>query len=81
MAHIRYPLVGDQVYGGRFQMPASCSEVLETALRGFKRQALHATRLGLQHPETNEYCEWEQAVPEDMENLLKVLEQDELDQA
>ena len=81
MAHIRYPLVGDPVYGGRFQMPASCSDVLEAALRGFKRQALHATKLGLQHPETNEYCEWEQAVPEDMANLLKALEQDELDQA
>ena len=81
MAHIRYPLVGDQVYGGRFQMPASCSEALEASLRDFKRQALHATKLGLQHPETNEYCEWEQSVPEDMANLIKALEQDELDQA
>lgn len=79
MAHIQYPLVGDQVYGGRFQMPANCSEILEQTLRGFKRQALHATKLGLQHPETNEYCEWELAVPEDMANLLNVLEQDELD--
>jgi 23S rRNA pseudouridine1911/1915/1917 synthase len=79
MAYAQYPLVGDQVYSGRFQMPANCSEQLEQVLRDFKRQALHATRLGLLHPETNEYCEWEQAVPEDMENLLKVLEQDELD--
>ena len=79
MAHIQYPLVGDQVYGGRFQMPANCSEILERTLRGFKRQALHATKLGLQHPETGEYCEWELALPEDMANLLKVLEQDELD--
>ena len=79
MAHIQYPLVGDQVYGGRFQMPANCSEILEQTLRGFKRQALHATKLGLHHPETGEYCEWELALPEDMANLLKVLEQDELD--
>lgn len=79
MAYIRYPLVGDPVYGGRFQMPANCSPELETILRGFKRQALHATRLGLQHPETNEYCEWELAVPEDMANLIKALELYELD--
>ncbi len=79
MAYIRYPLVGDPVYGGRFQMPANCSPELETVLRGFKRQALHATRLGLQHPETNEYCEWELAVPEDMANLIKALELYELD--
>jgi 23S rRNA pseudouridine1911/1915/1917 synthase len=79
MAYIRYPLVGDPVYGGRFQMPANCSPELEAVLRGFKRQALHATRLGLQHPETNEYCEWELAVPEDMANLIKALELYELD--
>jgi 23S rRNA pseudouridine1911/1915/1917 synthase len=79
MAHIRYPLVGDQVYGGRFQMLSNCSEQLEQVLRGFKRQALHATRLGLKHPETDEYCEWELAVPEDMCTLLKTLEDEELD--
>ena len=79
MAHINYPLVGDPVYAGRFQMPANCSEILEHTLRNFKRQALHATRLGFQHPDTDEYIEWERPVPEDMENLIKVLEQDELD--
>jgi len=79
MAYIHYPLVGDQVYGGRFQMPANCSEEFEQVLREFKRQALHATRLGLQHPETDEYCEWELPVPEDMQVLIKALEQDELD--
>lgn len=79
MAHIQYPLVGDQVYGGRFQMPANCGERLEMVLRGFKRQALHATKLGLQHPETNEYCEWELEMPQDMADLVKALGEDELD--
>ena len=55
MAHIRFPLLGDQVYGGRFQMPPDCSERLEKELRSFKRQALHAAKLGLQHPVTDEY--------------------------
>ncbi len=79
MAYIGYPLVGDTVYGGRFQMPANCSEELEFTLRGFKRQALHATKLGLQHPETNEYCEWELGMPEDMVNLIKAIEENDLD--
>ena len=79
MAHIKYPLVGDPVYGGRFQLPAGCSEPLEQALRGFKRQALHATKLGLVHPVSGEYLEWEQPVPEDMQNLLNVLAENELD--
>ena len=79
MAHINYPLVGDPVYGGRFQLPAGCSEKLEQALRGFKRQALHATLLGLVHPETGDYQEWQQPVPEDMQNLLDALAEDGLD--
>ncbi len=78
MSHINYPLVGDQVYGGRFQMPADCSPALAEALRNFKRQALHAAKLGLEHPETGEYCEWEQALPDDMQHLLAVLAENEL---
>jgi 23S rRNA pseudouridine1911/1915/1917 synthase len=77
MAHIRYPLLGDQVYGGRFQMPPNCSEQLEKELRSFKRQALHAAKLGLQHPITDEYCEWEQPMPDDMTRLLQALADNE----
>lgn len=79
MTHINYPLVGDQVYGGRFQMPADCSPALAEVLRNFKRQALHAAKLGLEHPKTGEYCEWEQALPDDMQLLLSVLAENELD--
>jgi len=77
MAHIRYPLLGDQVYGGRFQMPAGCNEQLEQELRNFKRQALHAAKLGLVHPVTEEYLEWEQPMPDDMIRLLQALADNE----
>lgn len=73
MAHIHFPLVGDPVYGGRFQMPPGCSERLEQALRNFKRQALHAETLGIVHPVSGEYREWEQPMPEDMSRLLAAL--------
>lgn len=79
MAHIRFPLLGDQVYGGRFQMPPDCSERLEKELRSFKRQALHAAKLGLQHPLTDEYLEWEQPMPDDMIRLLSALAENERD--
>jgi len=79
MAYIRFPLLGDQVYGGRFQMPPDCSEQLEKELRSFKRQALHAAKLGLQHPVTDEYVEWEQPLPEDMTRLLDALAKNERD--
>jgi 23S rRNA pseudouridine1911/1915/1917 synthase len=79
MAHIRYPLLGDQVYGGRFQMPPNCTETLARELRSFKRQALHATKLGLMHPITNVYCEWLAPIPEDMAKLLAELADNEQD--
>ncbi len=73
MAHLHYPLVGDPIYSGGFRLPAQCSPDLETQLRAFKRQALHAAKLGLIHPETDEYMEWEQPLPEDMVQLLDAL--------
>lgn len=80
MAHIRFPLIGDPLYSGRFQMPAKCGEELETVLRGFKRQALHAAKLGLVHPKTGEYLEWEQPLPEDMVLLLAALAKNDTDE-
>lgn len=77
MAHIHFPLVGDPVYGGRFQLTPHCSEGLEQALRSFRRQALHAQTLGFLHPVTEKYCEWVQALPVDMELLLQALRNNE----
>ena len=47
MAHIRFPLLGDQVYGGRFQLPPSCNARLEKTLRAFKRQRFAILSMGL----------------------------------
>lgn len=76
MAHIRYPLVGDALYGGRLQIPRACSEELIDTLRGFKRQALHAWRLGLEHPISGKLLHWEAQLPEDMVILLDALRRD-----
>ncbi|MEI7795442.1 MAG: 23S rRNA pseudouridine(1911/1915/1917) synthase RluD [Methylococcaceae bacterium] len=80
MAHIRFSLLGDPLYSGRFQMPANCSEQLEGVLRSFKRQALHAAKLGLVHPTTGEYMEWEQPLPQDMLNLLAALTENDVEE-
>ncbi len=76
MSHIRYPLVGDQMYGGRLQIPKACSGKLAAELKGFRRQALHARRLGFEHPRTGEMCSWEAEMPADMAHLLEVLRDD-----
>ena len=76
MAHIQYPLLGDPTYGGRLRLPKGASAELIDALRQFKRQALHAKKLGIEHPETGEYCEWEAPLPEDFQSMLTVLRED-----
>jgi 23S rRNA pseudouridine1911/1915/1917 synthase len=77
MEYIHYPLLGDPVYGGRFRLPPQCSTELERQLRVFKRQALHAAKLGLEHPLTGDYCEWEAPLPGDMSQLLEALREHE----
>jgi len=76
MAHLGYPVVGDQVYGGRYKPPRAASPQLLDFLQHFKRQALHARTLGFYHPETTIYVQWEAPLPEDMQVLLTLLEQD-----
>lgn len=74
MAHIQHAIVGDATYGGRLKIPPQASSELIDYLHKFKRQALHAYRLGLIHPKTKEYCEWEAPLPEDMQQLLQILQ-------
>lgn len=76
MAHIRHPLLGDPVYGGRLRLAAAASERCIAVLSGFQRQALHATRLSLIHPGSGERLQWQAELPADMVELLAVLAED-----
>lgn len=71
LAHIGHPLVGDSTYlkGAR-----ACPAELRSLLHDFPRQALHATRLALNHPQTGELVEWQVPLPADMAQLLAELE-------
>ena len=73
MAHINYPLLGDPVYGGRGRIPAGASEALIDVIRGFRRQALHAERLGFIHPRSHEMVSFEAPLPQDFQQLLNAL--------
>ncbi|MBQ0725382.1 MAG: 23S rRNA pseudouridine(1911/1915/1917) synthase RluD [Cycloclasticus sp.] len=76
LSHRHHPIVGDQVYGGRYKAIANASELLTETLRGFRRQALHAARLGVIHPLSGEEISWQCELPDDMANLVKVLQQE-----
>ncbi len=67
---IGHPLVGDPVYrAGRGVGHGNVPELLVS----FKRQALHAYRLGLVHPVSGAGMQWEAPQPEDMRSLLEAI--------
>jgi len=68
------PIVGDRVYGGRTKVPANIDDALRLQIQRFNRQALHATRLTITHPHTNELISWEVGVPNDMQSLIDSLD-------
>ena len=72
-SYIGFGLVGDPVYMSRVRVPAGASELLSDTLRGFKRQALHAAKLGLIHPRTGEEMMFEAPWSEDFAELVNVL--------
>jgi 23S rRNA pseudouridine1911/1915/1917 synthase len=76
MAHIRAPLLGDPVYGGRPKLPPQPSDELRTALQGFRRQALHASRLRLVHPVTGADLDFTSPLAPDLAALLELLRAD-----
>jgi 23S rRNA pseudouridine1911/1915/1917 synthase len=65
MAHLGHPLIGDPVYGPR--------RIADPLLADFSRQALHAFRLELIHPASNETMRWFSPLPEDFSSLLRAL--------
>lgn len=76
MAHVGFPLVGDQTYGGRFRIPPAADPEMVDALKTFPRQALHARFLALDHPATGERMEWASKLPDDFVELLTLLQDD-----
>ncbi|GAA5192449.1 23S rRNA pseudouridine(1911/1915/1917) synthase RluD [Ferrimonas gelatinilytica] len=76
MAHLGHPLVGDPLYSGRPRPVKGWSEELRNFLKQFKRQALHAAMLRLEHPITGEVMQWQAPIPTDMVKLTELLRED-----
>lgn len=74
MQHLKAPLVGDPVYGYKNIVPIrAMTQTLRDAVADFHRQALHAIKLGLIHPATEEFIEWQIDLPDDMKMLLEAM--------
>ncbi len=75
MAHVRHPIVGDLSYGN-LRLPKGATTELIEALRGFRRQALHAEKLEFTHPASGETMAIEAERPADMEALIATVRED-----
>ncbi|CUX95851.1 Ribosomal large subunit pseudouridine synthase D [Candidatus Mikella endobia] len=76
MAYINHHLLGDPLYGKKFQFLKDSSEYCNKILHSFNRQALHAILLCFYHPITLVKMEWYIPLPQDMINLIAVLRDD-----
>lgn len=81
MAHIGHNLVGDPVYGLQTNAQQSLlrkagyDDKTQEIVLGFPRQALHAWHIAFIHPETEEKMTFESALPDDLKNIIYVLNQ------
>ncbi len=74
LQYLKAPMLGDPVYGiGNIIPHKLMTQTLKDAVSGFKRQALHAIKLGLIHPKTNELMEWQIELADDMKALLEAM--------
>jgi 23S rRNA pseudouridine1911/1915/1917 synthase len=79
MQFLKAPMLGDPVYGiGNIIPHKLMTQTLRDAVTGFNRQALHAVKLGLMHPKTNEFMEWQIDLADDMKALLEAMRHEDL---
>ena len=78
LAHIGYPVVGDETYGGgrKRAIKEARSPKLKSAVAKLNRHLLHAQTLGFYHPATEEFVEFSAPIPQDMQNILNVLKRE-----
>ncbi|WP_350335146.1 RluA family pseudouridine synthase [Coralliovum pocilloporae] len=74
MTHLGHPLLGDMEYGSGYASKAkSFPEEIQGFVSDFKRQALHAFRLGFEHPVSGQTMLFEADLPQDMKHLVENL--------
>lgn len=74
MAHIKHPIVADDMYGGKVVYPWQIrNEEPQTEDALMARPALHAWKLEINHPATKKRLTFEADLPQDMSQMLEML--------
>lgn len=74
LAHIKHPVVGDDMYGGKLIYPWQLQDA-EPAVQEplIARCALHAQSIEFKHPDTGKIVKFEAPLHVDMQNLITML--------
>ncbi|NRA45302.1 MAG: RluA family pseudouridine synthase [Oligoflexales bacterium] len=69
-SHLGAPILGDQLYNRKAELPTVFSSEVKRIVSSLSRQMLHAYKLGFVHPVKGEYMEFIADFPEDFGSLL-----------
>ncbi|MEC7831254.1 MAG: RluA family pseudouridine synthase [Pseudomonadota bacterium] len=75
LTHIGIPIIGDQVYGTGFKSKLNKYDSSTKTLLSniFYRQALHAYKLGFEHPKTKKKLNFETKLPKDIKKISDLI--------
>ncbi len=73
LSSMGHPILGDPVYGRKGRPGSIRDPVLRDCAKRMDRQALHACRLGFNHPRTGERIQFVSPMPQDMREVLEWL--------
>ena len=73
LSSMGHPLLGDPLYGRKGRPGSIHDPVLRESVKRIDRQALHACRLGFNHPQTGERIRFDSPMPQDMREVLEWL--------
>jgi len=70
LSHIGNPILGDPLYLKQLRFPPGLCPSLKERIKHFPRQALHATKLELLHPNNGKLLTLKSPFPQDIQELL-----------
>ena len=73
MSHKGNNIVGDKKYKKKYKKLKDIDRKLELMITNLNRQFLHAKTLGFVHPKTNEEMTFSSILPQELENIVKLL--------
>jgi 23S rRNA pseudouridine1911/1915/1917 synthase len=74
MSEMGHPILGDDLYGSASRLNSIKNLAVRKLVGGMNRIALHAAELGFTHPRSGEKMSFEAPWPEDLAEILRLLE-------